>query len=114
MNPPLGVRRLYDFAASMPCCVAWGNPTAGCRGQPVELHHVNGGVSVRTGQRVPRRKAHALALVVPLCQQHHRTGGHSVHALGEAGFEHQHGMPDGHLIRVAASVLAAFVTGEKR
>ena len=106
------LKRLYDYAASLPCALAWGNPRASCRGRPVELHHVRGGVSAKTGQGLGRRKGHAIAIVVPLCAEHHRNGADSVHAHGERGFELIHGKPDGFLLSVAASVLAAFVSGE--
>lgn len=100
MNPRL--LNLYDFAKDIPCLVC---------GDRAELHHIQGGVSFKTWTALPRRSSHAEALFVPLCAKHHRSGGDSVHALGEAEFERTHGMPEGHLVRVSASILARFILG---
>ena len=94
-------QKVAQYACAIPGCY-----------QPCELHHINGGISLKTGQVLPRRKGLAEALVVPLCAEHHRTGPTAVHALGEAGFEEYHEMPKGALMALAGSFLAAFITGD--
>jgi len=98
--------KFYTFAAQHQCLVP------SCY-NPVELHHVKGGVSLKTRTALPRRNGLAEALVVPLCAEHHRTSRDSVHELGEAAFEESHGLPEGFLIAFAASLLAAHVMGLK-
>lgn len=97
------LRDYYGFAASRVCLV----PRCG---RPAELHHLAGGVSLATGLPLPRRKGAARALVVPLCPIHHRTGPAALHTVGEAAFEPANGLPQGYLMRLAASLLAAYIT----
>jgi hypothetical protein len=104
--PSIKLARFYSFAAQHPCA-------AGHCHEPVELHHITGGVSLKNGLQLARRQKHAEALVVPLCARHHRTGTDSVHMMGEAGFERFHNQPEGHLLGLAASLLAAYVMGAK-
>lgn len=93
----------YEFVAKRPCVVR------GCA-EPASLHHLPNVPSLKTGQPMPRRKAHALAAVVPLCARHHQ-GQYGVHALGETAFEDHHGMRDGHLVWMSLALAAAFICG---
>ncbi len=53
---PPSLSGFYAFAATHPCCIC-GNPD-------VELHHLAHIPSLRTHEYLPRRKAHAAAIVV--------------------------------------------------
>lgn len=98
--------KFYAFAAQHSCLVP------GCY-NAVELHHVNGGISLKTRTPLPRRNGLAEALVVPLCAEHHRVGKESVHSLGETQFEQTFGFKNGALIAFSASLLAAHLLGAK-
>lgn len=93
-------RAHFDRIAGRHCCLP------ACRAQPVEVAHVAGAVSEKTGSPLPRRFGPAYFVAVPLCEAHHRTGRDSVHALGERGFERHHGLPEGWLLGLATTLLA--------
>ena len=78
-------RARLALVASMPCCV--------CGARPVEVHHVR--ATVGLGQRAGDDQT------IPLCPQHHRTGGFGVafHA-GPREWERQHGPQVEHLAAV--------------
>lgn len=96
----------YGFVRSQPCIVP------NCYG-PCQAHHVHGGVSLSTRLPLRRRDGLAAGLCIPACDRHHNNSTVSIHALGERQFERYHGLPEYHLLSVAASLLAAYVTGER-
>lgn len=93
------------FVASQPCVVP------GCRNAS-HAHHVLGGVSLKTRLPLRRRQGLAFALAAPACMAHHQTDTVSIHSVGERAFERHHGLPEFHLLALAASLLAAYVCGE--
>ncbi len=97
---PAAGRQHLAYVASLPCCAP------GCHARASEAAHVAGAISAKTRQPLPRRYGVAYAVAVPLCAACHRTSSSSVHALGERGWERHHGLPDGWLLGVAASLLA--------
>lgn len=64
---------------------------------PAEIHHVRTGQGI--GQRADHRKT------IPLCQQHHRVGGHGVaiHA-GKKTWEQKYGSETALLIQVVSEL----------
>jgi hypothetical protein len=98
-------RHYLGFIALQPCIVR------GCQ-ERVEVAHVQGALSVKTGLPLPRRLAHAGLVTVPLCPYHHRLASDSVHAVGERGFEARHGMPEHQLLRWALTYLAVYIESD--
>jgi hypothetical protein len=85
------LQRFYDYLHTKPCSI--------CRHWPVEAHHISAVVSDKTGLPLPRsHKADSPAAfcAIPLCPECHRTGKHSIHALGEDKFFQHHGKPKGY------------------
>lgn len=56
----------------------------GCHG--VELAHLRGPISRKTGLTMPRRKGEAHFYCLPICPSCHRTGSSAVHSVGERKF----------------------------
>jgi hypothetical protein len=73
--------------------IAWtkAQPCDAC-GQPgpSEFAHVQGPISLKTGQTLPRRTDHAYLAGIPLCPECHRTNTRSIHAIGEPAFSQEH------------------------
>ena len=98
-EPPsrTGLSRHYATASAYGCVIC---------GQPhVQLHHVRGVISAKTGLALRRRDGQALAAVVPLCADHHA----EIERINEPVFEIRHGKPAGWLLGVAAGLLASTV-----
>jgi hypothetical protein len=75
-------KRYLSWLASQPCSVS------GEHG--VELAHVRGCLSAKTGLMLPRRKGPAYYYVLPLTPELHRLGSRSIHAIGETAFFEEH------------------------
>src|SRR5690625_3540451 len=71
-------KAFFDFVARFPClrCGVFG----------VEVAHIQGILSRKTGLVLPRRKGAAAVGVVPLCAECHRTAADSIHNVGEEAF----------------------------
>lgn len=94
-------KEFLAWASGRKCCV----PGCGMMG---ELHHVRGVVSPKSGLPLAPRSGIAYVVVAPLCGAHHRTGPDSLHALGDDGFEREHGLRLGYLLGVATALLAEY------
>lgn len=72
-------------------------PCDGCGAMPPnEFAHVEGPLSTRTNQPLPRRNGPAYLSGIPLCDQCHRLHPDSLHNQGEAQWsERRYGRPDG-------------------
>lgn len=92
--------RFFAFLKEHPC--------ARCGDRGVEVAHLNGLPSPKTGLPLPRRKGIAYAYAIPLCPECHRTGRDSIHEVGEAAFFQAFGKGDGYGPRLAARYLAAY------
>lgn len=73
-----GGRRYLEWLKTRPC--------ARCQSPGVEIAHVKGAVSAKTGLELPRRHNEAILYAVPLCAYCHRTGKASIHNVGEPQF----------------------------
>ena len=93
--------KYLTWLAQQPCIVN------GERG--VEIAHVVGLASPKTGQPLARRLGPSIIYAVPLSAWWHRLSPHSIHALGERGFEHHHGWPEYHLLRYASMFMALYI-----
>lgn len=58
----------------------------------VEVAHVEGCISEKTGMVLPRRMGPALYYALPLIPELHRHCRDSVHAIGESTFFEEHGI----------------------
>ena len=99
-------RAYFDFVARQPCikCGVFG----------VEVAHIQGILSRKTGMVLPRRKGAAAVGVVPLCAACHRTAPDSIHNVGEDAFSESLGRGRDYLFRFAASLIVwFFVEGER-
>ena len=71
-------KRYLNWLAQQPC--------AACQAWPVEVAHVSGPISKKTGLTMPRRKGEAFYYAIPLCPGCHRHGKRSIHEVGERAF----------------------------
>src|SRR5690625_1649150 len=100
-------KAFFDFVARFPClkCGVFG----------VEIAHIQGILSRKTGQVLPRRKGAAAVGVVPLCPECHRHSADSIHNVGEEAFSESLGRGRDYLFRFAASLIVwYFVEGERQ
>jgi len=100
-------KAFFDFVARFPClrCGVFG----------VEVAHIQGILSRKTGLVLPRRKGAAAVGVVPLCTECHRTAADSIHNVGEEAFSDALGRGRDYLFRFAASLIVwFFVEGERQ
>jgi len=72
------LKRFYEYIASQPCLR--------CTAQPVEVAHIKGFTSSKTGELLPRRQGIAAYAAIPLCVECHRLAPDSIHAVGEKAF----------------------------
>lgn len=94
MNP-----RVYkDWLASQPC--------RACGQQPVQLHHVKGCRSLKTGEPLRPRNGLADVALLPLCTECHA----ELHETSEGVFEIDHLGGMGAALGFAFAYLARFMT----
>jgi hypothetical protein len=70
-----GGKRYLSWLAAQPCIK--------CGANGVELAHVRGCLSRKTGLVLPRRKNEAAMYALPICPADHRLAADSIHAIGE-------------------------------
>lgn len=87
-----------------------GQPCLRCGSRGVEVAHIRGFVSLKTGDFLPRRQGIAALSAIPLCTDCHRIAPDSIHHIGEAAFFEALGKPVGwvyaYLARSIAEALA--------
>ena len=95
MKPPTRAEREYMMMVASLGCVACRNTGRGST--PAEVHHIR--TVAGAGARAPH------TLVIPLCPDHHRNGGHSVaiHA-GQKQWESLYGSETGLLAQTILDV----------
>lgn len=99
---PSAKKKFYEYLGKQPCLVC------GCYG--VQIAHIRGFASAKTGDFLPRRQGMAELAAIPLCPEHHTDSFESIHNLGELQFFDQLGKPSGwvyaYLARSIAEALA--------
>ncbi len=83
---------------------------ARCTAAGVDVAHIGGLASRKTGLPLPRRRGIAFVWAIPLCKECHQTGRDSIHAVGEAAFFEAFGRGEAYGLRLAGSYLAAYVS----
>lgn len=99
--------RYKDWLARRGCIVP------GCD-RPASLHHVRGARSMKTRQRLPRRKGVADLALLPVCRQHHQDGWDSIHGMGEEAFGVEHLGGSTAVQEWAMTFLARYIIEEAR
>jgi hypothetical protein len=94
-------KRYLAWLASQPC--------ASCAAHGVEIAHIRGCLSPKTGGVLPRRKGPAYYYAIPLCPDCHRHGEKSIHNVGEEHFFARVAYRDPH--QLVASYLCRFFEG---
>jgi len=82
---------------------------ARCHAAGVDVAHIGGLASRKTGLPLPRRSGIAYVWAIPLCKECHQTGRDSIHAVGEHAFFEAFGRGEAYGLRLAGSYLAEYV-----